>query len=90
MNELTVNLATKRVDHGYFKILIVAQAAIAEMLRKLFAVDNRFGISREINTDAVPHRNAIFHIEEKLLHGRSILDCVSRQPSLTLKQPADR
>jgi hypothetical protein len=37
MNELAVNLAAKRVDHGYLQFLVVSQAAVAHVLRKLFA-----------------------------------------------------
>jgi hypothetical protein len=69
MNELAMNLAADRVDDGYLQFLVVSQAAVADVLRKLFAVLDRFGVARELNADAVPHRDAVFHIEEKLLHG---------------------
>jgi hypothetical protein len=85
MNELAVNLSAKRVDHGYLQFLVVSQAAIAHVLCKLFAVLNRLSVARELNADAVPHRNAVFHIEEELLHGWSILGCVGCHPSLTSK-----
>jgi hypothetical protein len=64
-----VNLATERVDHGYLQFLVVSQAAVADVLGKLPAVLNRFSVARELNADAVPHRYAVLHIEEKLLHG---------------------
>jgi hypothetical protein len=68
VNELAINLPTYFVDNQYFKVLIVPQAVIAEVLRHLFAVFDRIGIRVEFNADAVSIRNAVFHIEEELLH----------------------
>jgi hypothetical protein len=63
-----MNFTPQRVDHGYLKVLIVAQAVVAPMPGKLFGMDNSFRIRLEFNADPVPHWNAVFHIEEKLLH----------------------
>jgi hypothetical protein len=68
MNELAVNLAAERVDHGNLQFLVVSQTTVAHVLCKFLAVPNRFGVARELNADAVPHRDAVFHIEEKFLH----------------------
>ena len=38
VNELTMNLTSERVDDGYLKVLIVAQAVVSKMLSKLFGV----------------------------------------------------
>jgi len=38
VNELTMNLTSERVDDKYLKVFIVAQAVVAEVLSKLFAV----------------------------------------------------
>jgi len=69
VNELAMNLASERVDHGYFEILIVAQAFVTEVLRDHFAMRNRVGIGLELNSDPVSQWQAVFHIEEKFLHG---------------------
>jgi hypothetical protein len=69
VNELTMNLASQRVDHGYFEILIVAQAFLTEVLREDLAMRYRVGIRLELNSDSVSQWHAVFHIEEKFLHG---------------------
>jgi hypothetical protein len=69
VNELAVNLPSKRVDHAYLKVLIVGEATVAPVLGKLFAVDDRLSVGAELNADAISHRNAVFHIKEKSLHG---------------------
>jgi hypothetical protein len=71
MDELAMDLATKRVHHRYLKVLVIAKAAVADMLGKLLAVLNRFGIAFEFDADPVPHWNPVFHIEKKCLHGQS-------------------
>jgi hypothetical protein len=68
-----MDLAPERIDHGYLKFAIVSQAFVAEVLGKFFAVSDRFRICLELNADSVPHRNAVFHIEEKLLYGGGLL-----------------
>jgi len=68
MNVFAMNLAAGRVDHGYRKVLIVAQAVVAKMLREFFAMIDRFGVGFEIDSDPVPKRHAIFHIEKEFLH----------------------
>jgi hypothetical protein len=69
VNELAVNLPSKRVDHAYLKVLIVGEATVAPVLGKLFAVDDRLSVGAELNADAISHRNAVFHIKEKSLQG---------------------
>jgi hypothetical protein len=48
--------------------LIVAETAVAEVLRECSAMRNRFGVGHELHADTVSQRNAVFHIEEKHLH----------------------
>jgi hypothetical protein len=49
MNELAMNLSTKRVDYRYLKVLIVGEAIVAKVLSKFFAMHDRFGASHEFN-----------------------------------------
>ena len=70
MDEFAVNLPPDRVYDGYLKVLIVAQAIVAETLRKLFAMDNCLRVRFKFNADAIPHGNTIFHIEKECLHRR--------------------
>jgi hypothetical protein len=96
VNERAINLASQRVDHGYFEILIVAQAFVTEVLREDLAMRNRVGIRLELNSDSVPQWNAVFHIEEKFLHGTTsdaaIRRCGFRSlpvtPGLSAYEPA--
>ena len=69
MDELTMNLASERVDYRYLKVLIVGEAAITKMLRKLFAVLDSLPVAFKIDPDAISERDAIFHIEKEFLHG---------------------
>jgi hypothetical protein len=68
VNKFAVNLPPKRVDHGYLKVLIVAEALVSEVLGNFLAMPDRFGICLEFDSNCVSMRDAIFHIEEKLLH----------------------
>jgi hypothetical protein len=68
VNELAVNLSPKRIDHRYLKVLVVAEALVAEVLDNFFAMPNRFGICLELDPNDISMRDAIFHVEEKLLH----------------------
>jgi hypothetical protein len=68
VNELAMNLASQRVDHGYLKVLIVAEALVAEVPGNFSAMSNRFCICLELDPNCIPMRDTIFHIEEKLLH----------------------
>jgi hypothetical protein len=68
VNELAMNFASQRIDDGYLKVLIVAQALVAKMLREHMAVLDRFNVGVELNSNPVAQRNAVFHIEEKCLH----------------------
>jgi hypothetical protein len=67
MNELAMNLSAKRVDYRYLKLLIVGEAVVTKMPRKLLAVRDSFQVAFK-DPDPVSHRNAIFHIEKELLH----------------------
>ena len=68
MNELSMNLASERVDYRYLKILIVAQAAFTKVPSKLFAVLDRLRVASKVDPDPVSQGDAIFHIEKELLH----------------------
>ena len=69
MDELTMNLTSERVDDRYLKILIVGEAAITKMLRKLLAVLDSLQVAFEIDPDAISERDAVFHVEKEFLHG---------------------
>jgi len=68
MHEFAMNLASERVDNGYLEILIVHKTLIEKMLREGFAMGNRIGIGFELQSNPVPHGDAVLHIEEKFLH----------------------
>jgi hypothetical protein len=70
MNELAMNLSSKRVDYRYLKVLIVGKALVAEVLCKFLAMHDRFGTGREFNALPVSQGNAVLHVEEKFLHSR--------------------
>jgi hypothetical protein len=63
VNKLAVNLPPKRVDHGYLKVLIVAEALVSEALGNFFAMPDRFCICLEFDSNCVSMRDAIFHID---------------------------
>jgi hypothetical protein len=71
VNELAMDFPSERVDDGYLKVLIVAQAAVTEMLCKLFTVRDSLKIAIEVDPDPISKRDAIFHIEKELLHCRT-------------------
>jgi hypothetical protein len=73
VNKLAMDLSSAVVDNQYFKVLIVPKAFIAEVLRDLVAMFDCFSIRVELKADAVSHRDAVFHIEKKLLHGQSAI-----------------
>jgi hypothetical protein len=73
VNELAMYFPTRSANHGYLKLLVVAQAFVTEVFCKLFAVLNRFQIRIKLNADAIPHRDAVFHIEEKLRHTNCLI-----------------
>jgi hypothetical protein len=51
VNKLAINLATDRVDYGYFQLQIVAQAIVTEVLRQFLAINDRFSIALELNAE---------------------------------------
>jgi hypothetical protein len=63
-----MNLTSKLVDDAYLKVFVVAQAVVAEVLSKLFAVLDGFQVAFEVDPDPVSRRDTIFHIEKELLH----------------------
>jgi hypothetical protein len=69
MNEFAVNFASERVDHRYLEILVVGKAIPVKVLCDDLAMRDRFGIGVEIQSNPIPHGDAVFHIEEKFLHG---------------------
>jgi hypothetical protein len=68
VNELAMNFPPQRVDDGYLKVLVVAEALVAEVLGNFSAMPNRFCICFELDPNCISMRDAILHIEEKLLH----------------------
>ncbi|MBX9646627.1 MAG: hypothetical protein K2X57_06180 [Xanthobacteraceae bacterium] len=66
MYELAINFSSEFVDNQYFKVLVVPQAVVAEVPRHLLAVFDRIGIRVELNANAVPVRDAVFHIEKNV------------------------
>jgi hypothetical protein len=66
VNELAIDFPSSRVDDGYFKVLIVAQALVTEMLRKLLAVCDSLKIAVEVDPDPISKRDAIFYIKKEL------------------------
>jgi hypothetical protein len=50
VNKLAVNLPSKRVNHGYLKVLVVAEATLAPVLDKLFAVKDCLGVGGNLIT----------------------------------------
>jgi hypothetical protein len=75
VNELAMNFASQRINDGYLKVLVVAEALIAEVLGKRSAVLDRFNVAVELNTNSVSQRNTIFHVEEKCLHCHDLAWC---------------
>jgi hypothetical protein len=73
VNELAMYFPTRRANHGYLKLFVVAQAFVTEVPCKLFAVFNRFDVGIKLNADAIPHRNAVFHIKEKHRHTNCLI-----------------
>jgi hypothetical protein len=68
MNELSMNLSPKRVDYRYLEALIVGEALVTKVLRKLSTVLDSLQVAFKVDPDPVSHRDAIFHIEKELLH----------------------
>jgi hypothetical protein len=66
MNELAMDLTAAAVNDRYFEVLIIPQAAIAEVLCKLFTVLDSLQVILKIDADPVSHRDAIFHIEKEM------------------------
>src|ERR1700722_18901700 len=68
VNELSMNFAPQRVDHGYLEVLIVAEALVAEVPGNFSAILDCFCLCFELDPDSVSMGDAILHIEEELLH----------------------
>jgi hypothetical protein len=68
VNELTMNLATRGINNGYLKVLIVGEAFIEKMSCECAAMRNRVGIRLEFDSDPVSERNTVYHIKEESLH----------------------
>lgn len=67
MDKFPINLTSGIVNDRYRK-LVVAKAAVANVLCKRPTMLNRFGISGELKTHSISQGNAIFHVEEKCVH----------------------
>jgi hypothetical protein len=70
VNELPMNFASQRVDHGYLKVLIIGKATIVKALSEDSAMCNRFFICVKLDPNPVSHWNAVYHVKEKFLHSR--------------------
>jgi hypothetical protein len=68
MNVFAVNLASERVNHRYLEILVVGTIPVKVLCEDL-AMRDRVGIGFKFQSDPIPHRDAVFHIKEKFLHG---------------------
>jgi len=68
MNELAMNLATRRVDYGYLKVLIVVKTFTEKTSGHNAAMRDRVGIRLKFDSESVSKRNTVYHIEEKFLH----------------------
>jgi hypothetical protein len=74
VNELAMNFPPQRIDHGYLEVLVIAEALVAEVLGNFSAMPNSFRICLELDPNCISMRDAIFHIEEKLLHAMTSED----------------
>ena len=82
VDELTMNFPAQRVDDGDLQLLIVGEAIVTEVLRQHVAVLDCFQAGVELNSNPVPQRNAVPHIEEKSLRYKHLaLFC--RSPAST-------
>jgi hypothetical protein len=70
MNELAMNLAPRRADNHYFKVLIVVKTILKKVLCEDSAMCNRVGIRPEFDPDPISERNTVYHVKEKFLHTR--------------------
>jgi hypothetical protein len=68
VNELSMNFASQRVDHGYLKVLIVGKALFVKALCEVSAMRNRIGVGLEIQSNPISEWNAVYHVKEKRLH----------------------
>jgi hypothetical protein len=68
MNELAMNLPPERVDDGYLEILVVGKAFIGKMLCESFAMRDGVRIGFELQSNLIPHGDAVFQIEKEFLH----------------------
>jgi hypothetical protein len=77
-----MDFPAQRIDDGYFKVLVVGEAIVAEVLRQRVAVLDCFQVGVEFNSNPIPQGNAVFHIEEKSLHCKH-LALFGRSPAST-------
>jgi hypothetical protein len=71
MNELAMDLSAAAVNDRYFEVLIIPQAAIAEVLCKLFTVLDSLQVILKIDADPVSHRDAILWLNEGMINGEN-------------------
>jgi len=67
VDKLPINLTSGTVNDRY-RNLVVAKAAVTNVLCKRPTMLNRFGISDELKTHSISQGNAIFHVKEKCVH----------------------
>jgi hypothetical protein len=60
VNELAMNFPPQRVDDGYLKVLVVAEALVAEVLGNFSAMPNRFCICFELDPNCISMRTPSF------------------------------
>jgi hypothetical protein len=68
VNVFAMDFTSERVHDGYLKVLIVAQAVVAKVLCKLFAVLDSLLLAFKVDPDSISERDAIFHVEKEPLH----------------------
>jgi hypothetical protein len=71
MNELAMDFPSELIDNGYLKVLVVTQAVVAEMPRKLSAVRDSFKIALEVDPDPISKRDANFSYQKRTFASRT-------------------
>jgi hypothetical protein len=88
VTKLAMDLSSVVVDNQYFKVLIVPQAVIAEVLRDLFARLDRFGIRVRTPCRRGLSSGRRLSYRKKLSHGQSSIEAIAEFSSLPDPPPA--
>jgi hypothetical protein len=75
MNELAMNFATRGIDRGYLKLLIIGKSISVKAFCEGAAMRNRVGIRFEFDTDPISERNTVHHVEEKFCIAVNLGSC---------------